>query len=107
MRFKKGDSIVVISGKDKGKTGIIKEVNKKNNKLVVENINMRTHHIKPTQQNPEGGIVKKEGPIDSSNVMLNIGGKNIEVSRIGFKIQKNKKGKYEKVRISKKNGEQL
>ncbi len=107
MKFKKGDTVVVIAGKDKGKTGIIKEVNKEKRTLIVEGINMRTHHVKPTQQNPEGGILTQEGPIQSSNVMLNVGGKNIEVSKIGYKIQKNKKGKNEKVRVSKKNGEAL
>ncbi len=107
MKFKKGDTVVVITGKDKGKTGIVKEVNETKNTLIVEGINMRTHHIKPTQQNPEGGILTKEGPIQASNVMLNIGGKKIEVSKIGYKIQKNKKGKNEKVRVSKKNGEAL
>lgn len=107
MKFKKGDSVLVTTGKDKGKTGIIREINNSTNSLIVEGINIRTHHIKPTQQNPEGGILTKEGPINASNVMLNIGGKKIEPTRIGYRIEKNKKGKNVKVRYSKKNGEAL
>ena len=105
MKFKKGDSVVIIAGKDKGKTGLIREIDKKKNRIIIEGINIRTHHVKPTQQNPEGGILKKEGPIAASNVMLNIGGKKIEVSRIGYKFEINKNGEKKKVRFSKQNGE--
>ncbi len=108
MKFKKGDKVVVIAGKDKGKTGIIKEVISTKNQVIVEDVNIRTHHIKPTQQNPEGGILKQEGPIDASNVMINIGGsKEIKVSKISYKQEKNKNGKFDKKRISKKTGEEI
>ncbi len=108
MKFKKGDKVVVIAGKDKGKTGIIKEVISTKNQVIVEDVNIRTHHIKPTQQNPEGGILKQEGPIDASNVMINIGNsKDIQVTKISFKQEKNKNGKFDKKRISKKTGEEI
>ncbi len=108
MKFKKGDKVVVIAGKEKGKTGIIKEVISSKNQVIVEDVNIRTHHIKPTQQNPEGGILKQEGPINASNVMINIGGsKEVKVSKISFKQEKNKNGKFDKKRISKKTGEEI
>lgn len=106
MKIKKGDKVIVISGKDKGKTGIVKEILPKKDKVIVEGINIRTHHVKPTQNNPEGGILTQEGPIHVSNLIINIGNKNeLKGSRIGYKIELNKNGKKEKKRFAKKNGE--
>lgn len=108
MKIKKNDKVVVISGKDKGKLGVVKEVLPNKDMVIVEEVNMKTHHVKPTQQNPEGGIIKKEAPIHVSNVMLNVGSKKeIQVSKIGFRNEVNKNGKKTKKRYSKRNNEVL
>jgi large subunit ribosomal protein L24 len=111
MKIKVGDNVVVIAGKDKGKIGIVKEIFPTNNTLIIEGVNIRTIHVKPSQQNPTGSIEKVEKPINASNVMINIGDhKNplkAKVSRIGLKITKNKNGKNEKKRFSKSNGEEI
>lgn len=69
MHVKKGDNVVVITGKDAGLTGKIIDVNSKAGRVFVEKANMVSRHTKPTQASPQGGIVKKESAIDSSNVM--------------------------------------
>ena len=70
MNLIKGDKVIVIAGKDKGKTGAIQKVDPKTNRVVVEGVNLRKKHKKPTQANPEGSIVEIYAPIDASNVML-------------------------------------
>ena len=70
MKLKTGDKVVVIAGKDKGKEGKIVAVDKKNNRVMVEGVNMVSKHTKPNAQNQQGGIIKKEAAIDASNVML-------------------------------------
>ena len=95
MKIKKGDMVKVIAGKDKGKEG--KVLSAKDGKVVVEGINQVTKHAKPSQANPQGGIVKKEAAIDISNVMYSHKGK---ATRIGFKLDGDKK-----VRVAKSTGE--
>ncbi|SET35383.1 50S ribosomal protein L24 [[Clostridium] polysaccharolyticum] len=95
MKIKKGDMVKVIAGKDKGKEGKVLSV--KDGKVVVEGINQVTKHAKPSQANPQGGIIKKEAAIDISNVMYSLKGK---ATRIGFKIDGDKK-----VRVAKATGE--
>ena len=97
MRLEKGDNVVVIAGKDKGKEGKILVVDRKNNKVIVEGINMITKHVKPNAMNQQGGIVTKEGYIHASNVMYLHNGK---ATRLGAVIKDGKK-----VRIAKKTGE--
>ena len=97
MKIKKGDMVKVIAGKDKDKEGKVIAVNKKDNTLIVENINMITKHTKPSAANQNGGIVRQEGPIDASNVMYLHKG---EATRVGFKMVDDKK-----VRFAKKTGE--
>ena len=97
MKLKTGDKVVVIAGKDKGKEGKIVAVDKKNNRVMVEGVNMVSKHTKPSQANPNGGIVQKEAPIDMSNVMYVHKGK---ATRVGFKVEDGKK-----VRIAKSTGE--
>lgn len=97
MKIKKGDTVRVIAGKDKGKEGKVLSVNIKTNRVLVEGINMITKSVKPNQSNPQGGIVQKEAPIDASNVMYLHNGK---VTRIGYKMDGDKK-----VRIARKTGE--
>ena len=101
MNFVKGDKVIVIAGRDKGKTGVIQRVYPKLNKVVVENVNVRKKHKKPSQSNPEGSIVEVYAPIDASNVML-IDPKTKKPTRIGHKIVKGKK-----VRVAKKSGQVL
>ena len=97
LKIKKGDTVKVITGKDKDKTGKVLSVDAKNHKVLVEGINMITKHSKPTQANPDGGIVNKEAYLDLSNVMyMNKG----QATRIGFKFENGKK-----VRFAKSTGE--
>jgi len=74
-KIKKGDTVRVIAGKDKGMTGKVQSVDVKNHKVLVEGVNMHTKHSKPSQANPNGGIGQKEAPLDLSNVMLYVDGK--------------------------------
>jgi len=69
-RIKKDDKVKVIAGKDNGKIGKVLRVITKQNRVVVENINMVKSHQKPSMNNPQGGIIDKEAPVDCSNVML-------------------------------------
>ena len=82
MHIKKGDTVVVISGNDKGKKGTVVEVQAKKNRVVVEGVNTVSRHTKPSQSNPDGGIVKKDAPIDASNVMI-LDPSNNEPTRVG------------------------
>ena len=93
MKIKKGDLVKVIAGKDKDKEGKVVAVNKKENTLLVEGVNMITKHTKPSMANQQGGIVHQEGPIDASNVMLIHEGKT---TRVGFKMDGDKKVRYAK-----------
>ncbi|MEG1538124.1 MAG: 50S ribosomal protein L24 [Clostridiales bacterium] len=70
IHVRKGDQVMVISGKDAGKKGKVLSVNPKAGRIIVEKINIVSRHTKPTQASPQGGIVKKEAAIDSSNVMI-------------------------------------
>lgn len=96
MKIKKGDLVKVIAGTDKDKEGKVISIDKKNSRVIVEGVNVRTKHTKPNAQNQTGGIVNQEGPIDASNIMLVIDGK---ATRVGFKIEDGKK-----VRIAKSTG---
>ena len=97
MKIKKGDTVKVIAGKDNNTEGKVLSVDVKNGKVLVEGVNMITKHAKPSQANPNGGIVQKEAPIDLSNVMYVHKGK---ATRVGFKVEDGKK-----VRIAKSTGE--
>ena len=95
MDLKKGDKVIVIAGRDKGKTGVIQKVIPSQNRVVVENVNVRKKHQKPTQNNPEGTIVEVYAPISASNVMLE-DPKTKKPTRIGHKEVKGKKVRYAK-----------
>ena len=97
MKIKTGDTVKVIAGKDKDKEGKVIAVDHKNSKVTVEGVNMITKHAKPSQANPNGGILQKEAPIDLSNVMYVHKGKP---TRIGFRVEGDKK-----VRVAKSTGE--
>lgn len=98
MHVKKGDKVKVITGKDKGKTGVVLAAFPKKNRVIVEGVNIIKKHSKPSQENPQGGIISKEAPIHVSNVMP-IDPKTGEPTRVGYKVVDGKK-----VRIAKKSG---
>ena len=100
MNFKKGDKVVVISGKSKGTVGTISHI-LKDNKVIVEGANMVKKHIKPNGQTA-GSIIEVEAPINASNVMI-VDPKTSKRTRIGHTTDK----KGNKVRVSKKSNEQL
>ena len=93
LKIKKGETVKVITGKDAGSEGKVLSIDAKNGKIVVEGINMVTKHAKPSQANPDGGIIQKEAPIDISNVMLVVKGK---ATRVGFKMDGDKKVRFAK-----------
>ena len=93
FKIKKGDTVKVIAGKDKDKEGKVIAVDAKNNKVIVEGVNMIKKHTKPSAANQNGGIVTKEAAIDASNVMYVHKGK---ATRVGFKIENDKKVRFAK-----------
>ncbi|HET7615933.1 MAG TPA: 50S ribosomal protein L24 [Bacillales bacterium] len=101
MHVKKGDKVQVISGKDKGKQGVILQALPKKERVIVEGVNIVKKHAKPSQANPQGGIVDQEAPIHVSNVMP-LDPKSDEPTRVGYKIENGTK-----VRIAKKSGQAL
>ena len=101
MHVKKGDKVQVISGKDKGKQGVILAAFPKENRVIVEGVNIVKKHSKPSQLNPQGGIITKESPIHVSNVMP-LDPKTGVPTRVGYKVEDGKK-----IRFAKKSGELL
>ncbi len=107
MKIKKEDNVVVISGNFKGKTGKILKVFPKKNRVIIEGVNLRKRHTKASQQNPQGGIIEKESPIEASNVMI-LDPKSNEATKIGKKIIIDEKtGKKRSARVSRVSGEML
>lgn len=102
MHVKTGDMVMVITGKDKGKKGRVLKAYPKKNRVLVEGVNIVKKHTRPSQTNPQGGIVEQEAPIHASNVMP-LDPKTGEPTRVGYKVLDNGK----KVRIAKKSGEPL
>jgi large subunit ribosomal protein L24 len=100
LHVKKDDTVFVITGKDKGKKGRVIAAYPRQNRVLVEGINMVKKHAKPSQQNPQGGILNQEASLHVSNVML-IDPKSGKPTRVGYKVLEN----GEKVRIAKKSGE--
>ena len=101
MHVKKGDKVVVISGKDKGKQGTILAAYPKKNRVLVEGVNIVKKHSKPSQANPQGGILSQEAAIHVSNVMP-LDPKSGKPTRVGYKIENG-----QKVRVAKISGETL
>ena len=99
FKVKSGDLVRVISGSDKGKEGEITKVIFKTDRLVVKGVNMVSKHIKPSANNPKGGIIKVEAPIHVSNVMLIEQGATV---RVGYRFEGDKK-----VRFSKKTNKEI
>lgn len=94
MKIKVGDTVRVITGKDKGREGKVIRVDHKKGRVIVEGINMLTKHNKQSAKNPNGGIVHVEGSIDISNVMYLKGGKT---TRVGFEVRDGKKVRIAKI----------
>ena len=99
LKIKKGDKVIVITGKDKGKTGEVTKVLVQENKVIVSGINMVKRHTKPSQESA-GGIISKEMPIQISNVAY-VDPKTNNPTRLGIKVDKDGR----KVRFAKKSGE--
>jgi large subunit ribosomal protein L24 len=95
-RLKKGDRVKVMRGNERDKEGTILRVDREKNRVVVEGLNLRKRHMKPSQQNPEGGIVSFEAPIAASNVML-IDPSTGKPSRT--RIQRNADGSKDRVAV--------
>lgn len=107
MKIRKNDNVKVIAGNDKGKTGKVLKVFPKESRVIVEGINLRKKHTKPTQKNPQGGIQEKEAAIHVSNVMI-LDPKSNEPTRIGSKIILDEKtGKKKIARVSAASGEMI
>lgn len=102
LHIKKGDTVYVNSGEDKGKTGTVLKVLVKENRAVVEGVNMVSKHTKPSAKNPQGGIVKQEAPIHISNLNV-VDPKTGKATRIGRKMS----SEGTLVRYSKKSGEEI
>ena len=102
LHIKKGDTVYVNAGDDKGKTGRVLKVLIEKNRAVVEGVNVVTKATKPNAKNPQGGLVKMEAPIHVSNLQL-IDPKDGKPTRVGIAVKEDGK----KVRISKKSGEEI
>lgn len=101
-RIRTGDEVVVIAGKHKGSHGKVLKVNPTDERVTVQGVNIVTKHVKPSRENPQGGIQKREAPIHLSNVML-ADPKSGDPTRVRFKTLEN----GTKVRIAVKSGEQI
>ena len=101
MRIKKGDTVKVLSGNDKGKTGEVLEVIPKKKKIIVKGVNIRKKHVKPRKQGEEGGIIPVECAIHSAKVNV-VCPKCNKATRIGFSMEKD-----QKIRVCKKCGTKI
>jgi len=100
-KIKKGDSVVIRSGKDKGRTGTVLQVSPKDEKVLVQGVNVAVRHRKPTQENPQGGIERRETPLHISKVSL-ADPKDGKATRVRFETKDGKK-----VRVAVKSGETI
>ncbi|MGE5503888.1 MAG: 50S ribosomal protein L24 [Actinomycetota bacterium] len=100
LHVKKGDKVVVLTGKDKGKQGEVLSASPKEMRVVVQGVNLVKRHTRPSQANPQGGIVEKEAPIHASNV-AHIDPKDGKPTRVGHKVLEDGR----KVRVARRSGE--
>ena len=101
LKLKKGDYVIVISGNDKGRKGRVLKAYPKTNRVIVEKVHMIKKHAKPSQNNPQGGIISMEAPINASNVMLF----NEKLNTVSKPVIKVHEG--HRVRVCKKSGDEL
>lgn len=105
MHVKKNDIVVVIAGNAKGKEGKVLKVFRETNKVIVEGVNVVKRHTRPSQKNPQGGVVQKEAPIHSSNVMVK-DPKSGAATRVGYARTKDAvTGRKKVMRVAQKSGE--
>ncbi len=105
MKIRKNDNVIVIAGNARGKTGKVLKVFPDKDRIIVEGVNIIKRHTRPSQRNPQGGIVQKEAPIHVSNVML-LDPKTNQPTRVGMKVIKDETtGKKSRVRVAKATGE--
>ena len=105
MHIRKGDTVMVIAGNARGKTGKVLKVYPERERVIVEGVNIIKRHTRPNQRSPQGGIVQKEAPVHMSNVML-IDPKTNQVTRVGMKVTVDQTtGKKRRMRVSKATGE--
>jgi large subunit ribosomal protein L24 len=102
MKIRKGDRVVVLKGKDRGKEGQVMRVLPAERKVIVDGVNVAKKHQKPTRSTMQGGIIDKDMPIDASNVAV-VSPKDGKATRVGYKIDED----GNKVRICKRTGVQL
>ena len=102
MKIKRDDTVLIISGNDKGKRGRVLRVYPEQDRIIVEGVRMMKKHTKPTQRDPQGGIIEREAPLHVSNVML-VDPKNDEPTRVGR--QPLDEGR--RVRVAKRSGEMI
>lgn len=100
MKIKKGDTVQVVTGKDKGRQGTVSRVMPKDNKVIVDGMNVVKKHQKASGTNKQGGVIDRDMPLDASNVMLVHKGKP---TRVGYKVLPDGK----KVRVAKSTGEEV
>lgn len=101
MNLKKGDFVIVISGDDKGRKGRVLKAFPKTNRVIVEKVHMIKKHSKPSQSNPQGGIIHKEAPVNASNVMLF----NEKLGTVSKPVIQVREGR--RVRVCKKSGDEI
>jgi len=99
FKIKTGDEVIILAGKDKGLKGKVLKIIKSKDRVIVEGVNIVKKHVKPSAENPQGGIVEKEAPIHISNVAL-VDPKSGKPTRVGYEMKDGKK-----VRVSKKSKE--
>ena len=105
MKIHKNDTVMVIAGNSRGKTGKVLKVYPDKGRVIVEGVNIIKRHTRPNQRNPQGGIVQRESPINASNVML-LDPKSGEPTRVGTKITVDETtGKKKRMRLSRSTGE--
>ena len=107
MKIRKNDNVMVIAGNSRGKSGKVLKVYPEKQRVIIEGVNIMKRHSRPSQKNPQGGIVQREAPIHVSNVML-MDPKTNEVTRLGTKIVIDPAtGKAKRLRVSKATGETM
>ncbi len=105
MKIRKNDTVMVIAGNSRGKTGKVLKVYPAKGRVIVEGVNIIKRHTRPNQRNPQGGIVQRESPINASNVML-LDPKSGEPTRVGAKIIVDETtGRKRRMRVSRQTGE--
>ncbi|HXX63512.1 MAG TPA: 50S ribosomal protein L24 [Bacteroidota bacterium] len=107
MKIRKNDNVMVIAGNARGKTGKVLKVYPEKERVIIEGVNIMKRHSRPSQKNPQGGIIQREAPIHVSNVML-IDPKSNQVTRVGSKIASDPTtGKKRRLRVSRATGETM